>query len=567
MWSSLFSDTIKDLGKSFFPPVQENIPVLLMITPIVVKYCHSYYKRVVKEFQGLEAELPISSQKQIKASFEDITVFSEWMTVCWDAFLFAVHVSTKPVTVVSISVQNQLRDAGGFRIVADGFTIMLGAMIFLGRPWLISNFKKFSDNMTTMRYGDTDKHVLEILPLSRTTGDSVNGGCTSKKPPVVVIFVHGGAWGSGKIWKYRLIAEGLGKCLNATAVISVGYPVYPESTILQQSASVQQAVEYITQNEQSIKSFIMGDCDGGCDKDHPSQEKISYVLAGHSSGANICALALLHMCTYPSLEVPPAMSPKFPVSIASPITPSTPCMPNPPTQLSSPPLPTTSPPLALGTKLPVDLFIGLSGVYDINKHFIFESNRGVQEASPMKAAALGVENFESVSPTVLVRSMSRSHSLSRSSMVSSTRTTTESDSSTVTNHYTIDPNDTSTTSWAANSLSALLPAPAPASASAFPFPFSFPFPYTLLLHGLFDTTVPPGSSSEFAAALTEERVARAVDVQFIPCDHMEPMLEMMNIRPATSMTGRALLRGLAKYKIFCEDAVEKKGHGEKVDGR
>jgi hypothetical protein len=47
-----------------------------------------------------------------------------------------------------------------------------------------------------------------------------------------------------------------------------------------------------------------------------------------------------------------------------------------------------------------------------------------------------------------------------------------------------------------------------------------------------------------------------VDVQFIPCDHAEPILEMMNVCPATSMTGRALLRGLAKYDVF--DAERRK---------
>ena len=43
-------------------------------------------------------------------------------------------------------------------------------------------------------------------------------------------------------------------------------------------------------------------------------------------------------------------------------------------------------------KVPVGAFIGLSGVYDIAKHFQYETGRGVEEISPMKAACGGSED-------------------------------------------------------------------------------------------------------------------------------------------------------------------------------
>jgi alpha-beta hydrolase superfamily lysophospholipase len=39
------------------------------------------------------------------------------------------------------------------------------------------------------------------------------------------------------------------------------------------------------------------------------------------------------------------------------------------------------------TSNPVDMFLGLCGVYDVYEHYLYESKRGVQNLSPMAAAA------------------------------------------------------------------------------------------------------------------------------------------------------------------------------------
>jgi len=80
------------------------------------------------------------------------------------------------------------------------------------------------------------------------------------------------------------------------------------------------------------------------------------ILCGHSSGSNICALALIE-----------CFQKNFPSH--------------------------------------VDLFIGLSGVYDIEQHYEFESNRKVQNVSPMGAAAQGPDNFWECSPTLVINRM------------------------------------------------------------------------------------------------------------------------------------------------------------------
>jgi hypothetical protein len=45
---------------------------------------------------------------------------------------------------------------------------------------------------------------------------------------------------------------------------------------------------------------------------------------------------------------------------------------------------------------------GMAGVYDLTKHFSYETQRSVQELSTMKRAAGGEAGFPSVSPAVIV---------------------------------------------------------------------------------------------------------------------------------------------------------------------
>jgi acetyl esterase/lipase len=86
----------------------------------------------------------------------------------------------------------------------------------------------------------------------------------------------------------------------------------------------------------------------------PSDPLAPLMLCGHSSGAHICALYLLNAAS-------------------------------------------------AGDDTLTDAFVGLSGVYDIEQHYIWEACRGVHEVSPMKAASLGEHRFPDFSPTTLLQ--------------------------------------------------------------------------------------------------------------------------------------------------------------------
>ena len=74
----------------------------------------------------------------------------------------------------------------------------------------------------------------------------------------------------------RLIADGLRRCLGMSKVISIGYPVFPDSNISEQAQSILSALMFLADDANT---------------DNVGLENISeYVIAGHSSGANICAL-------------------------------------------------------------------------------------------------------------------------------------------------------------------------------------------------------------------------------------------------------------------------------------
>ena len=155
----------------------------------------------------------------------------------------------------------------------------------------------------------------------------------------VCLFVHGGAWGSGMPWLYYLTAVGAARQCKCSKVMVLEYPTYPDATILQQADCIIRALEAIH---------------GG---DNPPLRRI--FLVGHSSGANICALALLELGKRGAREIN----------------------------------------LITG-------FVALAGVFDVVDHFKFESRRGVAQFSPMAAAAGGAENYWECSPTLLVKQWS-----------------------------------------------------------------------------------------------------------------------------------------------------------------
>ena len=249
---------------------------------------------------------------------------------------------------VPLSVQYHIRDSGALRNLMDNGAYLAAGSLVIANPFAVGKFLDLGRCLEEFSYGrlDTNRlHVYRYNRLNRFTAQSSSSSAAasssssaSSPSSTVMIFVHGGAWGSGKPWHYRLMVEKLAKCVNASVGIVVQYPVYPNAKIAEQADCIYDALRYIRSNSELLKL--------------PPNAKI--IMGGHSSGANISALAIMK-----SVE-----------------------------ECLQPPL--------------VDCFVGFSGVYDIDRHYLFEATRGVHDISPMAAAAISRDRFWVSSPTRLV---------------------------------------------------------------------------------------------------------------------------------------------------------------------
>jgi acetyl esterase/lipase len=251
------------------------------------------------------------------------------------------HVITRILSrLIPLGTQRSIRDSGLFRGISDFLSAVLAGMFVLYEPRLLINYLKLSKQVTVKYYGDSPSHYLDLIDMK---GYSEQGNLDTQTDPSlqqdkVLVFVHGGAWGSGAPWMYRFCAYGLAYALDVNYVAVVGYPVYPQATILEQATHIVAAV-----------TFLQTKASSNC-----IPENALYILSGHSSGANVSFLA----CWISAVQH--------------------------------------------NRKL-VDLFIGLSGVYDLVKHNGYEANRGVAEISPMTAAAGGYDLLHSCSPSLMLQ--------------------------------------------------------------------------------------------------------------------------------------------------------------------
>jgi acetyl esterase/lipase len=300
--------------------------------------------------------------------------------------------------VLPIAWHRAIRDSGAFRVIGDYGAVLIGLGLTLTRPWLPYELWTVRRAMTSVSFASTyravadttssstdnrvassslpnektlDKpssHVLEVIDLSvenTTVHLPIDTERVLERPVrPVLVFVHGGAWGSGRTWQYTLMARNFGRFLNASHVVLVGYPYYPAASVSEQRDSVLAAIYHIHQSEE-MKSVLAEN--GSAISSPVGSLYRPLILSGHSSGANICALALFHHFHEDG-------------------------------QLFD------SRRFLTADRAFVDQFIALSGVYDIEKHYEFESMRGVQHLSPMGAAARSEEYFWKSSPTLLIHS-------------------------------------------------------------------------------------------------------------------------------------------------------------------
>lgn len=362
------------------------------------------------------------------------------------------HITRVLHKILPLSFQRAFRDSGCISFFGNFGALVAACSYCSTNLQALFDMYHVSRSISYLQYGPSHKHTIEVFtPLDGKHNNYETSALTewSFGKPATLVFVHGGAWGCGKTWQYRLVANGIGRLLGAQNIVVVGYPTFPASTILHQRDCVSKALHFL-HNDPAAQALL------GKSPGHTT------ILCGHSSGANICALALLDNLTNRSscaLSGAATSATHHTVAAASGSSAAT-----------TVPFPNTS------RSLNVDLFIGLAGVYDIKKHYLFEKNRGVHVISPMAAAAGGKSGFKECSPTIVARELQELFSEQTKLQSQQQQSQLQDKQLSTNNNRTIAA--VSNQNWIRKCL-----------------------PYTVLIHGTDDLVVPASSSAEFLEAI------------------------------------------------------------------
>ena len=281
-------------------------------------------------------------------------------------------------TILPLDTQHSFRDNGYFRAVADTAVKLTCPSLGI-RHWReckefieLSRIQSQNNNGKDIEHSNNSKkkrrrrwtrrkivygdHSMQYIDLFLPTS-SAESNTTKKSSRIsirgTIFFVHGGAWGAGHPWMYRLVAPTFLK-LNF-AVCIVGYRTYPDAKdiIEDQTKDVQLAWKTCGSVLNELVVPISG------------KEWVGNVVMGHSSGAHVGLLMLVEW-------VANQMKNEQSVNCKSSKQ-QYPWIPN--------------------------YYIGLSGPYDISYHFDYEGGRGVEQISPLKPICGHTrENFDRASP-------------------------------------------------------------------------------------------------------------------------------------------------------------------------
>ncbi len=339
----------------------------------------------------------------------------------------------------------------------------------------------------------------------------------------MVFFVHGGAWGSGHPWMYRLMAVPFLKMNMAVAV--VGYRTYPDG-------NAQDQVDDLEQAARSVYAKYGDYCVSGGDeeeKEGQDDDWLGVVLMGHSSGAHIGLLMMVQRVERHLNDIQSKIAATA-TATATATARATPTHSN------------------ASTTLQFDKFVGLSGVYNISHHFDYEAGRGVEEISPMKpACGYTRQAFDHFSPALKLKSLlSRSIPLPPSMSISMSMSETNHNGG-IHEEYPNIHTDTNTNTTDANSNTK--------NVNVHEIITNL-IPDTLLVHGVHDTTVPFTSTAEAGSILRSCGVRRC-DERYVVTGHADVAVEVM----MEGTAGRAVMDWLAstaKSKFKAESEKEQK---------
>ncbi|KAJ3083382.1 hypothetical protein HK102_001103 [Quaeritorhiza haematococci] len=226
-----------------------------------------------------------------------------------------------------------------------------------------SESKKVDHQQTVwedIRYGSSNpKNTLDVYASSHKSASRTNTRTSSSSSTLrpVIVFIYGGSWSSGDKSIYAPMATTFQSA--GYVVVVVNYTLYPHGKVADMIQDVHKATRWTHEN---IRSY------GG----DPS----NIYLMGHSAGAHLCALTVIHdavssissvKASKPSNGTPsktPVANGNFNKATANGIHDQ--ILPLFETNISF-----------------VKGLILLAGVYDIAEHYVFESGRGVEEVSAM----------------------------------------------------------------------------------------------------------------------------------------------------------------------------------------
>lgn len=173
------------------------------------------------------------------------------------------------IHAVPLSFQHRCRDGGGSRIFIDLLTILFTAPPLAAiYPTKFYQFLQLGvgSSMTSIRVGPHwRQHVELFLPSQERSSRRL------------IFFLHGGAWGSGFAWMYRLVVVPFLEM--GWAVALPNYRTYPDGMVQDQIHDVELAASELQ-------------------KKHGPFEKV--LLMGHSSAAHTALLMLVQRLVAPA---------------------------------------------------------------------------------------------------------------------------------------------------------------------------------------------------------------------------------------------------------------------------
>lgn len=162
-------------------------------------------------------------------------------------------------------LQHGLRDSGMLGVTVDAATIAGAAFALASRPAVLYKLGRASaTGRLGVAYGPLPQHRVDIFEPPASSKPASND---------CVLFVHGGAWGSGSRLIYRLVGERI--AAEGYTCLVVGYRRYPRANMDEQIKDVGLALRWAAESAEF----------GGAGR-------IRHVF-GHSSGAHVASMAVM----------------------------------------------------------------------------------------------------------------------------------------------------------------------------------------------------------------------------------------------------------------------------------